>query len=178
MSAAVVAKRYALAVFHLAEEHNQVEQTAASLQAVAQALQESAPLRHALKSPAYEAGVGITQALFQRVQAPTVLKNLPAVLGRKRRLGLLVPLAQAFAAIADEAAGRIQAVVCSASPLSQENQQQLQHQLERMLHKKVILQLKTDPQLLGGVIVTAGSRSWDGSLRSKLQSIQQQLNPS
>jgi F-type H+-transporting ATPase subunit delta len=48
----------------------------------------------------------------------------------------------------------------------------LSEQLRRSAGRRVSLEVKVDPGLIGGLIVKLGSRMIDGSVRSKLQRLQ------
>ena len=70
------------------------------------------------------------------------------------------------------ARGEITAEVTSARTLSDAQQAALLETLRASVGKKVQLDLKVDPALIGGLVVKVGSRMIDSSLRSKLQRLQ------
>ena len=53
----------------------------------------------------------------------------------------------------------------------------LQAQLEKMTGKKVVVDRRTDPALIAGVVTRIGDRILDGSLRTRLQSLRDALMP-
>jgi F-type H+-transporting ATPase subunit delta len=53
----------------------------------------------------------------------------------------------------------------------------LQKQLEAMTGQRVVVDRRTDPSLIGGVITRIGDRILDGSLRTRLQSLRDALLP-
>jgi F-type H+-transporting ATPase subunit delta len=60
-----------------------------------------------------------------------------------------------------------EAVVISAEPLSEEIVAELRRKLESG-GRKVRLQQRVDPSLIGGLVVRIGDSVYDGSLRSRL----------
>jgi F-type H+-transporting ATPase subunit delta len=47
--------------------------------------------------------------------------------------------------------------------------------LEKKTGKKIIMQTRTDPSILGGVVARVGDQVIDGSIRNRLTALQQQL---
>ncbi len=176
MSTAVITKRYALALFQIAQKQGQIEKTSQALQALSRAVNNSPPLQKTLTNPATKVTTRILLQLLKLLKAPRTLANLPQTLAKKQRLNLLKPLANTFDSIADENANRLQAVVHSVEPLHPKLQQTLKQKLELMLNKKILLTNKINPQLLGGLTISIGSRVWDGSLKRKLQSLQENFS--
>lgn len=63
-----------------------------------------------------------------------------------------------------------EAVVISAAPLPEEIFEQLRRKLESG-GRKVRLQRKVDPAVIGGLVVRIGDTVYDGSLRSRLGAV-------
>ena len=114
-------------------------------------------------------------ALAQRVQVdPMVVKFLEYVMERDR-LGGLPEIARAYVRMADEAAGRVQAEITSAAPLSPDAVSGIKHALERATGKQVVMETSVDPELIGGVVAKVGSYELDGSLKSALARMRTEL---
>ena len=47
--------------------------------------------------------------------------------------------------------------------------------LERLTDRQVILEVSVEPELLGGVMARVGSTVYDGSLKSRLEELRQEL---
>ena len=71
--------------------------------------------------------------------------------------------------------GIISAEVASAQPLSEKELSALRGSLSGATGRTVILNVRSDPKLLGGLIVQIGSTVYDGSIRRQLAEMQQQL---
>ena len=74
-----------------------------------------------------------------------------------------------------ERRGEIAAEVIAAQPLSETQLALLSDQLRRSVGRRVSMDARVDPGLIGGMIVKVGSRMVDGSLKSKLQRLQQAM---
>jgi F-type H+-transporting ATPase subunit delta len=60
--------------------------------------------------------------------------------------------------------------------LTEDEGRRLQAQLEQLTGKQVRMQVRTDPELIGGVIARIGSEIYDGSIRTQLEHIRRQLS--
>lgn len=118
---------------------------------------------------------GLIDSFLRRLGADPLLgKFLHYVLKRGRMEG--VPeIARAFRRMADEAAGRIDAQITSASPLSPDALGKIKTALERATGKQVIATTAVDPELIGGVVAKVGSTVIDGSVRAALAQLKNSL---
>jgi len=71
--------------------------------------------------------------------------------------------------------GRVRAQVTTATPLSATQQKRLSDSLGASLQKNVVLETNEDPEIIGGVLVRVGDQIIDGSVRTKLAALKQQL---
>jgi F-type H+-transporting ATPase subunit delta len=168
-----VAGRYALALFDLAEEANQVRQVEKDLIALQGLLNESADLKRMVRSPVFsseEQGRAISAVAEKAGLVPLVV-NFLKVLARNRRLFALNEMIRTFLALAARQRGEVNAEVASAHALSDEQLATLKETLRATAGKDVQLITKVDATLLGGLIVKMGSRMIDSSLRTKLTSL-------
>jgi F-type H+-transporting ATPase subunit delta len=103
------------------------------------------------------------------------MRNFFAVLIDHGRIPMVAQIARQFEAELNRQLGFAEADITSSRPLSAEEQQGLQSQVERITGKKVRARYATDPQLLGGAVVRVGSTIYDGSVRGQLQKLREQL---
>jgi F-type H+-transporting ATPase subunit delta len=97
------------------------------------------------------------------------------VLNRHDRLELLRPILSALHQIDDEKKNRVPVQIRSAVPLSDDQRDKLVAQLRQSLQADLKLDLRVDPDLLGGLIVRAGDYVYDHSVRSQLLAIRKEL---
>jgi F-type H+-transporting ATPase subunit delta len=76
----------------------------------------------------------------------------------------------------EEKAGRVQAEVTSATALTPAQLTAITAALEKLSGKKVVVEKKQDPELLGGVVAKVGDVVYDGSLRTQLRALRDQLS--
>jgi F-type H+-transporting ATPase subunit delta len=112
--------------------------------------------------------------VFQQRSAEVVC-NFLQILNRHDRLDLLRPIAAAAREINNERKNRVRVIVRSAVPLSEDQEQRLARQVSQALGQEPLLETGIDPELLGGVVVRVGDWLFDGSVRTKLDSIREQL---
>jgi F-type H+-transporting ATPase subunit delta len=90
------------------------------------------------------------------------LTHLPGIAGCYRRL-------------LNEAKGRVEAKVVSASALEPAMVDRVRGQLHNISGKEVVLQQEIDPGLLGGVLVELEGQVYDGSIRTQLEKMKQRV---
>lgn len=101
--------------------------------------------------------------------------NLFRLLRRKSRLALGPSIADYFRELVDEERGVVRAVVTTAVELDEERRRQVQQQLEQATGRLVVLDVQTDPAILGGMVLRIGDEMLDGSTRTRLRSLRSQL---
>ena len=91
---------------------------------------------------------------------------------KNRRLFAVPAMIEAYLRSLAERRGEVTAEVSAAQPLSEPQLAQLSEQLRRSVGRRVSVDVRVDPGLIGGMIVKLGSRMIDGSIKSKLQRLQ------
>ena len=87
----------------------------------------------------------------------------------------LPAMIRAFHAIAAAQRGEVNAEVASAHALTDEQLAALEQKLRAREGRTVKLKARVDPDLLGGLVVTVGSKRIDGSIRTRLNSLAQAM---
>ena len=109
------------------------------------------------------------------MQLDRLIRNFLFVLSDHRRLPLLREIAQQAFVVLDERLGFLRADVSAAAPLADEKQRQIADKLGELTGKRIRIEMKIDPELIGGVIARVGSTVYDGSVRGRLQLIGERL---
>jgi F-type H+-transporting ATPase subunit delta len=179
MSLSIVARRYARAVLDLGVELGQLDSIVSEMDAFAAAWESSPELRNAVENPLvpHAAKKSVVQEVANRLGVGSVTRNTLLLLVDRRRAKALPYLAQSLREYADARKGLLRAEVTTATPLSEAYYSRLQTQLEAMTGKKVVVDRRTDPALIAGVVTRIGDRILDGSLRTRLQSLRDALMP-
>ncbi len=179
-STSFIARRYARALFMLAEEAGKLDILEQQLQSLKAAVTSSDLLKNLLENPVLSRGQ-IAQAIDQVLgdaKLDALTKKFIGTLGANRRLSLLPEIADAFAAMQQTKRGEEVAVVTSAAPLSKEQLAAVVADLQKATGKKILLKTEVNPEILGGVKVRIGSRELDNSLQGRLNRMKQHLTKS
>jgi F-type H+-transporting ATPase subunit delta len=179
MSVSIVARRYARAVLDLGIELGSLDAIVDEMSAFASAWETSPDLRNAIENPnvAHAAKKAVIGDLADRLGVSTTTRHTLLLMVDRRRTKALPLVAQALREFADTRKGLLRAEVTTAQPLSETYYARLQVQLEAMTGKKVVVDRRTDPDLIAGVVTRIGDRILDGSLRTRLQSLRDALMP-
>ncbi len=171
------ARRYARALFALAEDDSQVEAVRGELDALGQTLDASDELRRVLFRPLRPAAQrrAALQAICKRLGSSAAVRNFLSFLVDQRRIIEFGAIRDEFARLADEAAGRTHAAVVAANELSAEQLARLRRALAAQTGKRVELSVRVDPSLLGGAVAKVGDVVFDGSLRTQLEQLRANL---
>lgn len=170
---ASLAGRYAVALFDLASEAGTVSEVESDLEKLAGALRESADLAGLIKNPEVSrADLGKSMvALGGLLGLGKLTANFLGVLAENRRLSQLPAIIRAFTTIAAAQRGEVTAEVTSAHALSETQLSALQQKLKAREGRNVKIHSSVDPDLLGGLVVTIGSKRIDSSIRTRLNSL-------
>jgi len=169
--------RYASALFELASEAGTVTAVESDLDNLAAALRESAELSALIRNPevSREALGRVLAGIGDKLSLANLTKNFLGVLAQNRRAGELPAVIRAFHAIAAAQRGEVSAEVASAHALTDEQLSALEGKLRAREGRTVKLKTRVDPDLLGGLVVTVGSKRIDGSIRTRLNSLAQAM---
>ena len=172
-----VARRYARALLSLGLEEGQFERYGGELEAMVQAMNQSRELGSLLTNPGYtqEHRHGAVNAAAQALRLSPLTVSFLRLLVDRQRAGDLPQIARVYRALVDQQAGRIRATVTSAGPLDDRALERLREALGRMTGRSVVLESKTDASLIGGVVAQVGATMLDGSLRTQLERMRQEL---
>lgn len=101
--------------------------------------------------------------------------NLVKLLLQNNRVPLLPEIARIFEEMRVEDEGYIEVEVLTAFPFENDARKKLSAKLEKNLNKKIHMNVTVDKSLIGGVLVRAGDRVIDGSVRGQLQNLRKAL---
>ena len=170
--ATAAARRYARAVFELADGEGQVEAWGRRVSQVREVLSDPDVAR-VLTNPtiATEQRMALVSDLFDGGEAT----NLAKLLIESDRVRDVDAIAEEFQRLADEAAGRVRATVTTAVELSAKDRDRVAEELSRRLGKQVHLDVLVDPRILGGLKLQYGDRLVDASVATRLQQLRRRL---
>lgn len=171
-----VARRYARALLEAAG--GQADAVLEQLEAVVQFFEENKPIFATLCSPALPRNqrlAGVEGMIGSVAGLQPTLANLLKLLVDRNRLATLPLLARQYRDLVDARLGRVRGKVSSATPLGKDQLSAIEQSLATLTQRRVLIEAKVDPSLLGGVVAQVGSRVYDGSLKAQLRELGQQL---
>ncbi len=167
-------RRYARAVFEIAQEENGLDRWQADLQKMAAALTDTSLLA-ALESPKITLE-NKARFLKERLGGIDPLAmNLALLLVARSAIGLMAEIAAEYGRILNKERGIEPADVVTAVPLDDKDKAALQKRLSALTGARVELQAAVDPAILGGVVARVGGKLLDGSTRTRLAALKRDL---
>ena len=169
------ARRYAEAAFEVALRDNTLDAWRTELEGAAEIIAVER-IGRALADPSVplQTRTATAEATFGPLVGRQVL-NLIGLLLRRGRIRELPRLAAEFRRLDDERQGITRATATGAAALTAGEIGALTQKLEQFTGGRVELDVQVDPSLLGGVVVRVGDRLIDGSVRSRLERLRNQL---
>ncbi len=167
------ARRYAAALLQNAKEQNSVQKTLDDITGIKSTIENSKELQLFLKSPVIkpsEKQKALT-AIFDENVSDNISKFLVTV-SQKGREDLLLEITHAFIEAYKEDEGIISVEVKSAKPLDDSQQKELKDMLEKSTSKKVELTLSEQADLKGGLAVKINDTVIDGTIKHKLEQLE------
>jgi F-type H+-transporting ATPase subunit delta len=170
---ASLAGRYALALFGIARDQQQIDAVTRSLDSLEAALTESKDFRTLVSSPLVgRADAAKTvAALIPALGVDPTTANFLRVLAENGRLGELKNVIRTVRRLASGHRGETSAEVTSAHPLDDRQVAELKAKLKARVGRDVAIDAKVDPNILGGIVVRLGSQMIDASIRTKLNTL-------
>jgi F-type H+-transporting ATPase subunit delta len=177
MSHSIVAKRYAKALFELAEEKQGVSDVEQQLKLAADSLAGDKEILQFFVEPSIS--LDKKQAVIEsslRGKVSDYVLNTVLLLNERGRLPELGDVYQAYVDIAGDVIGQSVATVYTARKLDEQELAKVQATFSELTGKRIEAQQVVDQSLLGGVKVRIGDRLYDGSLSGKLARLEKSLN--
>lgn len=168
-----VGGRYAKALFDLATDEKTVAAVEADLKSLKKMRAESKDFRTLLASPAFSAGDKgkALAAIATKAKLHGTTKKFLGLLAANGRVAILPEVIAGFEALSAKSRGVVSAQVTTAIALTAAQAKGLSAALRTALGKDPEIETRVDPSILGGIKVRVGSRLFDASLRSKLDSL-------
>ena len=172
-----IARRYARALLEIGVARGAYESLGKELETVAHLYHESTDLQNALTNPIFPLSQrkAVLDRLGARLGLRPELKNFLSLVMDRGRIMQLPDMAREMSALVDRQAGRVRALLVTARPLGEELALALRGAIERRLGKKVVLEKREDPSLLGGMVAKVGDVLYDGSIKTQLELAKREL---
>ncbi|MDY4788542.1 MAG: ATP synthase F1 subunit delta [Bacilli bacterium] len=169
-----VASRYALALFELAKENNQVASYKDELNDFASYL--TIDLKTFLTH--YSVSLKDKKALMAQIFKDNLssdVYNFLCLLLDKQRFNSIEEIIKEYNSAANEYLNIEEGIIYTASEISEQTLIKIENKVSQLLGKKTILKIKEDKTLIGGFKIVVCDTVIDNSLKNKLDSLRDEL---
>ncbi len=172
--ATAAARRYARAIFEVAQQDGQVAEWGRRVADVRDLLSND-DVAAVVTNPT----IAVAERMALISAAPHELDpeatNLAKLLIESNRVADVDAVADEYERLADEDAGRVRATVTTAVELTTADRDRVAGELSKRLGKEVRMDVVVDPRILGGMKLQYGDRLVDASVSTKLQQLRRRL---
>jgi len=172
-----VAQVYAEALLNAAEKAGQVDEVIGELETLLEmTVAPGSVLRQFFASGVI--GRATRGDVIRKVfdgRAHPLLVDFLMVINDHDRTTLLPAILFEAKELRDRRAGRLPVAVHSAVPLAEDQLERIRQGVRNQLRVEPVLEMKVDPELLGGIQLRIGDWVFDGTLRSRLNQIRDQI---
>ncbi len=172
---AVAERMYARALFAAAQEQGRLAPVREELADFAEAVREVPELRALLVNPELDSRMKADALRDLLAGADELVRNFLLLIAEKGRVAQLEEMTREFEGLVAAEEGRLEVELTTAVELSDEEAEQLVGQIEKASGRTVVASRKVDPGLIGGLILQAGSRRVDASVRGRFQRLRHEL---
>jgi F-type H+-transporting ATPase subunit delta len=175
VGALAAARRMARALLDVAEKKGDPAAVQAGLRQAVAALRDLPELDSALSNPAFsvERRKRIVAAVF--ATAPELLRGLLEILVAHEAVGMLPHVEQAFTAQWNAKRGVVTAKAVTAVPLDPALGRALEQAIGKATGLSAEVNAEVDPAVLGGVLLKMSGRTYDGTVRGRLEALRRIL---
>lgn len=173
-----VAVTYAKAFYEVAKESSEQEKTDQDLKSFCEMVTSSDTLLKVFKAPIFSTGekVRLVRDLATKLSLSPLSQKMLEILAEKNRISFVREIADLYNKHLKTDAGIVNGILISAVALDAKEVDDLKSTIENKISKKVELKSLVNKDLLGGFVVNVDGKTFDASVRSRLNKLQQILN--
>jgi F-type H+-transporting ATPase subunit delta len=168
-------RMYARALFEAAKEQGRVEAAQQELEDFRATVAEVPELRSLLENPQLDPAAKRAALSDLLKDADELVRNFLLLLAEKGRAAELDEIAAELDELVAREQGRLNVELTTAYELSDDEAQGILRRIEQASGRSVEAVRRVDPELVGGLVLQAGSMRVDASLRGRLTRLQQAL---
>ena len=173
----VIADRYAQALFEVGEETQTTNELYQELSELVVILNENKDLYNFLKSPLIgrEDKKNVMKNIFEN-QLSDNMNNFLKIVIDKDRMSAIENIKESYKNLLNDKINILEGTVVTAVSLSEQEIKDLEKNLSIKYNKNVTLNNVVDETILGGVLVKLGNEEIDGTVKTRLAKIKNQLS--
>ena len=168
-----IAKRYARALFDIAQKEDKIEIIYGELKGFSSILKENTELADFFANPVFEDSdkSAVIGNILDKIGMSTTTSNFLMLLVDKRRTDILEQIEECYRKYMDNILNKVRVNIKTAFPLSSKLATRIKKQMEGLTKKNIEIVVDEDPSLLGGVVIGVGDTLYDGSVKAQLNDI-------
>ena len=173
----VIANRYAEALFQIGEEEKLTDMLYQELSEIVNLIKVNQDLFSILKSPVIskKEKISLIDKIFED-KININIKNFLKILIEQDRISFISDISDSYKELLNEKNNILEGFVISAIPMKKEEIKELEEKLSEKYNKNVTLENKVDKSILGGVLVRLGNEEIDGTVKTRLDKMKEQLS--
>ena len=172
---AVAQRIYAEALFGAAKDAGRLEQVHEAFTDFAAAMAESPELRAVLRNPQLESSAKSAILADLAGDDEPVFTHFLQVVAEKGRASELEEIAKEFERLMAREERRLTVELTTARELTDSEAEAILKQIEEAAGRKVEATRSVDPDLVGGIVLQAGTLRVDASVRGRLERLRHEL---
>jgi len=172
---AVAHRTYARALYAAAKEANRVDAVREELGDFVEAQRQVPELRELLRNPQLDRRLKASALEELLGGEEELVRNFMLVLAEKNRSGEIEEIAREFERLAASEEGILDVELTTAVELSDQEASDVIGQIEKASGRKVEATRSVDTDLIGGIVLQAGSLRLDASVRGRLNRLRREL---
>ena len=171
MDKEAIAKRYASAIYDIAESSDKIGEIREALNILAENYNEDEEFKVFLLDPSikYDEKVEYLHKSFDFISEDAF--KIINYLVKKGRVSLAEKIKDSYLKIYYEKNNKILVNATFTKELSDNQREALMKKLEEKYKKKIVLNISVDEELIGGGIIKIGNKVIDGSIKSQIENI-------
>jgi len=171
----VAHRTYARALFQAAKEHGRLAPVREELGDFVAALDDVPELDAMLRNPQLDPRAKVQMLEDILGGADQLLRNFLLLAVEKHRGGQLREIQREFERLMAEEERRLTVELTTAFELSEDEAQRIVAQIEQASGRPVDATRSVDPDLIGGIVLQAGTLRVDASVRARLERLRREL---
>jgi len=169
------ANRYSLALYELAEENSELAVVEKNINELAEIYNSNDELKNFIKNPTHSQSnqLLVINKISSEINLSKIVKNFLSILVTKRRIFFLNTIFKHFLLLVSKKRGELKASLISSKSLNNDELNNLNAEISKVLGTVINLDYKVDESLIGGLKIQVGSLMVDTSIKNKLKKYEQ-----
>ncbi|RMG59554.1 MAG: F0F1 ATP synthase subunit delta [Deltaproteobacteria bacterium] len=172
-----VAKRYARALFEIGVEEGTYRKILEELEDFCSFLRENEDVKKVLTTSVYNTREkrAVLDAILEKKGYSDVVTRFLTLILEKGRMVFIEQILKGFTLLVEQHEGIERVEVTVPAPLDEAQKGELARVLEEIRQRKVVIEEKVDPSIIGGLVIRVGSIVYDGSVKTQIHKLSENL---